>query len=352
MTDHPKEVNSRRSGTMIRSVGYSIVLLSAAILFGVWWGVKQGPEVVVYTSLDPVFSRTILADFEKETGIVARPVFDTEATKTTGLIERLRRERNRPLCDVLWSNEPLRTIRLANEGLFAPHASISGEAIPENFRDATYRWTGFAARARVAAFDPKRLDPSEAPGTLEELLDPKFRGEVAIADPRFGTTGSHCAALLAWWGEDRYRDWLRGLVENEVQVVAGNSTSRDRVLSGEALIGLTDTDDVEVARRAGDSIDESFFPDEGTLVLPNTVAMVAGSSHSDSAIELIEYLLSPECEATLAASPSRQIPLRAEVPIPVGGLKLEEVKQMPVTLEAAASVLPRAIEIAVEELGL
>jgi iron(III) transport system substrate-binding protein len=187
---------------------------------------------------------------------------------------------------------------------------------------------------------------------IEGLLDARFRGAVAIADPRFGTTGSHLAALLALWGEERYRRFLEGLVANGAQVVAGNSTSRDRVLSGEALLGLTDTDDVEVARRAGDSIDEGFFPAEGTIVLPNTLAVIEGAPHPAEARALVEWLLAPAIEAELAASPSRQIPVRADVPVPASGLRLADVPKLPVTLTGAAAALPRAIEIAREELGL
>ena len=334
-------------------------LVTIALLFAVA-GLAAGlhflgpgvPTVVVYTSLDPVFSRTVLAEFEEETGIRVEAVFDTEATKTTGLIERIRRERERPICDVLWSNEPLRTIALAGDGHFAPYVSPHAASIDPAFRDADGLWTGFAARARVVAFDPDKIEQGALPRTLEDLTEPRFRGEVAIADPRFGTTGSHLAALLAAWGEARYRAYLEGLVANEVQVVAGNSTSRDRVLSGESRLGLTDTDDVEVARRAGDRIAESFLPAEGTLLLPNTVALVDGAPNREAAEALIDFLLDPAREAALAASPSRQVPLRSDVPVPESGLRLVDVPRMEVSLEDAAAALPRALEIAREVLEL
>jgi len=40
-------------------------------------------EVVVYTTVDQVFSEPILKDFEKETGIKVKAVYDTEETKST-----------------------------------------------------------------------------------------------------------------------------------------------------------------------------------------------------------------------------------------------------------------------------
>ena len=51
-------------------------------------------EVVVYTSLDKVFSQPVLEKFEKQTGIKVKAVYDSEATKTTGLVNRLIAESN------------------------------------------------------------------------------------------------------------------------------------------------------------------------------------------------------------------------------------------------------------------
>lgn len=40
-------------------------------------------EVVIYTSLDKLFSQPVLEAFEKQTGIKVLAVYDSEATKTT-----------------------------------------------------------------------------------------------------------------------------------------------------------------------------------------------------------------------------------------------------------------------------
>ena len=246
----------------------AVLLLLAPLTFLATGGCSEnGRQVVVYTSLDPVFSETILARFEERTGIDVRIVPDTEATKTTGLVERVRREKDNPRCDVLWNNEVLRTIRMAREGLFAPYRSPSAEAIPDRFRDARDLWTGFAARARVIAFDPAIVTRADVPKSHEELLDPRWRGKIVIADPRFGTTGSHLAFLFATIGEEKGREFLTALRANGAEVVGGNSTSRDRVVAGLADLGLTDTDDVEVVRRRGVSIDDVFVEEQAVIPL-------------------------------------------------------------------------------------
>ena len=57
-------------------------------------GKGDSPVVVIYTSQDEVFAEPILEEFEKQTGIQVRPVFDSEAVKTVGLVNRLLTERD------------------------------------------------------------------------------------------------------------------------------------------------------------------------------------------------------------------------------------------------------------------
>jgi iron(III) transport system substrate-binding protein len=62
-------------------------------------------EVVIYTSVDQIFSEPILSDFEKNTGIKIKAVYDVEASKTVGLVNRLLAEKGHPRCDVFWNSE-------------------------------------------------------------------------------------------------------------------------------------------------------------------------------------------------------------------------------------------------------
>src|SRR5918993_5541393 len=83
-------------------------------------GDKQ-PEVVVYTSVDQVFADPVLRQFEATSGLKVRAVFDTEETKSTGVLNRLIAEGNRPQADVFWSGDPMRPFALIKRGLVEPY---------------------------------------------------------------------------------------------------------------------------------------------------------------------------------------------------------------------------------------
>lgn len=298
-------------------------------------------EVVVYVALDEMFSRPILDRFEEETGLRVVAQYDTEASKTTGLVNRLLAERERPRADVFWNNEVVQTIRLKNEGILAPYTSPARETIPEDFKDTEGYWTGLAARGRVIIYNTDLV--SEPPASLHDFLDPTWKGKAAIARPLFGTTATHAAALFATWGDDHAKAFFEGLKANEVSILPGNATVRDLVAQGEYAIGLTDTDDANGA--VEDRLPAQWlFPDQGedgmgTLIIPNSVALIEGGPNSEGGKKLIDYLLSPEVEAALAKTRSIQIPLNPEVERPENVPELASVKTMDVAFDAVAEKL-------------
>src|SRR5262249_1756677 len=84
---------------------------------------SKSPSVVVYTSVDDEFARPIAEQFQKETGIQVHLVPDTEETKSTGLLNRLIMEKDRPQADVFWSGDPVRAATLKSKGVSAPYRS-------------------------------------------------------------------------------------------------------------------------------------------------------------------------------------------------------------------------------------
>lgn len=281
-------------------------------------------SVVLYSSADDFVLREVVQAFEAETGVRVRLLGDTEATKTTGLVQRLLSEKDAPRADVWWSSEPFGTIRLAREGVFEPATGIETGVRggwPVVAKDGT--WMGFAARARVIAYHTGRVNEEDAPRTLRELTDPRWRGRVGIARPEFGTTRGHFGALVEACGVGAFEAWLTAMKDNGVRLYSGNASAVRGVADGEIDVCLTDTDDVWVAQRNGWPVALIYeVPDEpgtpvdglpsfGPLLMPNTVALVRGGPGSPEARRrLVEFLLSERGERILAESDSGNIPLR------------------------------------------
>jgi iron(III) transport system substrate-binding protein len=268
------------------------------------------PEVVVYASVDEIYARAIFEAFTRETGVRVLPLFDTEEAKALGLANRVAAEKGRRGADVFWSGEALRTARLASLDLLEPYRPSTASAVGPEWRDAEGRWTGFGARARVIVYAPARV--AAPPRSIRELAKPEWRNRVAMANPLFGTTAAHVAALGRSLGEERTLELLKALKANGTRFVGGNSHVRDLVARGERDVGLTDSDDVWVGKDRGDAI-EMLVPDDG-LLIPNTAALVRNAPNPAEARRFLDFLLRPETESLLAKGRSRQMPVRGELP--------------------------------------
>ncbi len=361
------------------------IILAILAMTGRWdrVSVKAPPlrKVVLYTSVDDPISRVIADRFRQEFGILVEMVGDTEATKTTGLVQRLAGEKDHPRADVWWSSEPLGTVLLARQGVLAPMTSPpldaeKGTPWPAEYKAADGSWHAFALRARVIAYNSRWVKVVNAPRTLRELTGPDWKGKVGMARPQFGTTRTHMAALVAMHGGDEVRKWLEAMKANGLKLYDGNASVARGVGFGELDVGLVDSDDVWEAKRnvwpvamnyeanesrvangsqseetPGGAMSRGEMSSLGPMLIPNTAGIVKDCPHPAEARLLAEFLLSEKVEDLLADMDQRTVPIRP-------WLSAEEDRKGNVAPNPAAidwdrvaDALPEAMRICEEVLG-
>jgi len=294
---------------------------------------KSAPpqSVVVYTSVDDVFARPVAERFQKQSGITVKLVPDTEETKSTGLVNRLIAEKARPVADVFWSGDPVRAAVLKAKGVSAPYRSPNAAGLPPQFSDAEGHWTALSARARIILYNKNLVPAGAEPKALADFLAPQWTGKTCLANPLFGTTSMHAAALFETLGDAKAREFFTGLRANGVKVLSSNGEVKRRVGDGEFAFGLTDTDDANEALKDGKPVGV-IYPDAdgaGTLLVPNAAVLIAGGPNAANGKRFVDFLLTAEVEQMLAES-AAQMPLRAGVPVPAGVKRVEEIKALTV----------------------
>lgn len=318
----------------------SSVILVAVMM--VLWSRSSNDAVIVYTSVDQVFSEPILRRFESKTGIRVRAVFDTEETKSTGVLNRLIAEAQNPQATVFWSGDPVRPFLLIDRGIVEPYACPSAATIPQGFKDVGGTWTGFAARARVLLLNRQSLGDRPLPRSVRDLADPQWKGQAAIANPLFGTTTMHVAAWFSTWGDEEAKRFMNALKDNDVRIASSNGEVKRLVVAGEVVFGLTDTDDANEAVKEGAPV-EVVYPDQGgmgTLVMPTTVVLIRGGPQADLGRKLIDFLISPEVERLMAQS-AAHMPLHPDVPTPAQVRRVGDIRAMTVDYARVASDMER-----------
>lgn len=286
----------------------TLVVPVAAILLAWLWIQQDRRGLVVACAHDAEFATLVFDAFTQATGIPVTPLYDTEATKSLALVERIQRENGKPTADVLWNNELLGMLELERRGLLAPHAGEGWKRMPAAFREPNGLWTGLAARMRGMIVNTSLVSAAEA------AKDPLPAGDLSMftmAKPQFGTTLTHAAALWQEMGADAFKAWWADAQQRGMKVVPGNGMTRNLVADGVCRAGFTDTDDYVGAREAGKPVAfvPARLPSGKTIAIPNAVALLRGAKHEREAKAFIDFLLSAETELLLANSPARQIPL-------------------------------------------
>ncbi len=319
-------------------------VVAALVLTSLWLVSGSGDgsnSLVVYCAHDAVYANQILKDFALQTGIHVDVRYDTEATKSLGLINLIVQEQQQPRCDVFWNNEMLGTLDLKSQGLLEPYQGLGWERLPDKYRDLEGYWVGFGARVRVVIVNTLQISADEQTIQIVVALE---TSKAAVAKPLFGTTLTHYTVLWHSWGPQRLKAWHHELRLRGIREVSGNGPVKDVVAGGTCAVGLTDTDDVFVAideglpvdmlpvrieltrldagpvsaleTISGDSTEMLNFSDPSrngasgrTICIPNTVAIIRGTKHRRAAQKLVDFLASAETELALARSKSRQVPL-------------------------------------------
>lgn len=314
----PSSPRARADAPLLIRVAAPLVVIAAVVVaYRVIWG--GGEALVVYCAHDAVYAEKVLRGFEETEGIPLSIVYDTEATKSLGLVERLIREKDAPRCDVFWNNELLGTVDLAERGILAAYRGPGYGRTPEGLKDPGGLWAGFAARLRVYIVNTERMPATEE--AVKAALARDDLSRVAIAKPLYGTTLTHYCVLWRAHGAESVKAWHRDMRRRGVRELLGNATVKNAVAEGVCDLGFTDTDDFFLAVDAGRPVEmvpvsiETFVvsPSNGgpgpVICIPNTVCIVRRTRRRDEAEKLVDYLLSEETELALSRSKSRQVPL-------------------------------------------
>lgn len=330
-----------------------LVAWSVTLLTSLTGCSKPAARVVLFCAQDREFAQAVLGDFRHGTGLEVVPKFDTEADKSVSLYVELVQDKARPRCDVFWNNEILSTLRLQKQGLLEPHDSPAAAPYPASARAGDHTWHAFAARARVLIVNTDLVEPAVMPRSLFDLADPRWRGQVVMARPQFGTSATQAACLFEVLGSNQAKEYYRALKGNAVQLAPGNKQAAEWVGRGRtpagapAALGITDTDDALAEVQAKRPVALVFADGDGnspgrmgSLFIPNTVAIIKGGPNPEGARKLVDFLLSPGTERALAQNEGHQIPLNpgVAVALPAHLKRPGEVKAMEVDFDRAADL--------------
>ena len=307
------------------------------------------PTLTLYNAQHEELLREIVPGFTEATGIKVQMRNGSDFELANQLVQ----EGEASPADVfLTENSPAMTL-VDSRGLFAKLDDATLAQVPPQFSPANGRWTGFAARSTVLAYNTDAVEESELPTSILELAEPQWEGRISFS-PSGADFQAIVSAVVDLEGEAAARTWLEGLKANGT-VYDGNNVVMNSVNGGQVDAGVLYhyywyRDQEESGANSDDTALHYFSgQDAGAFISVSGAGVLKSSDNADEAQEFVKYLSGLEGQTTLAESYALEYPLNPDVPASPAIKPLDELE--PPTIEMSGLNGPVVIEL-MQEAGL
>ena len=300
-----------------------LVLLSAC---RVEWGADQkqivsesaaSGETMVYTSAYPPVVAALEALAKEQLHGVTVRWFQAGSEKLAARLDAELLAAN-PGADLLMASDPIYYEKLKRAGAFIPYASLRALRLDRRYVDPDGAFVACRLSAMGLVVSDKVIDP---PKSFADLWSGRFKGAVTLPDPLGSGTMFSTALVLA----SRYPAFASALRKNGATSSGGGTAAVDRLLRGEASVGMAL---VENARMAKSDRVRFVVPSDGAVVIPGDLAIVKGTKRLVLAQKVYDFLLSEPAQRVFVANHLHS-PF-SELPPPEGAPALVELDVKPV----------------------
>ena len=300
-------------------------------------------ELVVLAGPQEDWAQAMVAAFQKKYGIKTTYVRMSSGES----LARLRAEAGDPSFDVWWGGPNEGQMAAYAEGLIEPYVPPRAAEIPDELKDKNGVWTGIYVGALGFCSNKELLDQigMDPPTSWDDLLNPKLKNGIAVADPRTsGTAYTFLYTQVVLRGEDAAFDYLKKVDKNIFQYTKSGSAPGRMAAAGEVPVAIIFSHDcVKFREETGVDLVVSF-PKEGTGYEIGAEALIKGAKHPNAAKLWMDWALSPEAQAIAATVKSYQVPSNPNTPVPEKAISLDQVKLLPYDHEESGKLRARLSE--------
>ena len=272
------------------------------------------------------------------------PGIETVVIRTTGQVayERLMQElKNKtPQCDVFSSTDIAHYPALRARGALAHCAPVNAAALAQPFHglgEDGYYYPAIASLQGMIYRNDK-VTGEDIPRRLTDLLDPKWKGQIATGHPAFsGYFGQFVVAVRKLYGWE----FFEKLAKNNPRIGRSAGDPITLLNAGECMVGFSAASVSLQSAGHGNPIG-FVYPADGTLLTVGPSAVLAEAPHPNAGRLFLEWMLSPEFAELCAAQ--HMVPVRADAPPILGGKPLSEVKLLTLTTAEIAAGIPDVVE--------
>ncbi|ART71022.1 iron ABC transporter substrate-binding protein [Mycobacterium dioxanotrophicus] len=275
---------------------------------------EKSDELLIYNAQHESLTKEWIDAFTKQTGIKVtyRQGGDTE------LGNQLVAEGGASPADVFLTENSPAMAAVERAGLFADVSADTVKQVPEQYRPASGKWTGVAARTTVFAYNTTKLRPEQLPTSLLDLQQPTWKGRWG-APPAKADFQAIVAALLALKGEPATAQWLAGMKTNAVLYkdnIATLKAVNDGEVDGGVVYHYYWFRDQSKAKEISGNTALHYFGngDPGAFLSLSGGGVLKSSKKQQQAQQFLQFITSKAGQEVLQNGTSYEYPVASGVP--------------------------------------
>ncbi|MBE2895915.1 ABC transporter substrate-binding protein [Pasteurellaceae bacterium HPA106] len=274
-------------------------LVAASLLIaGVFTATAQAKgRLVVYCSATNAMCESEVQAFSKKYDV--KTSFIRNGSGST--FAKIEAEKNNPQADVWYGGTFDPQSQAGELGLLEAYQSPNLKEIDEKFRDPGKVKGNLSSAIYIGILGfgvnterLKKLGINEVPKCWKDLLDPRLKGEIQIADPQSsGTAYTAIATFVQLWDEGKAFQYFKDLDKNISQYTKSGITPARNAARGESAVGIGFLHDYALEKEKGAPL-ELIAPCEGTGYELGGVSILKGARNLDNAKLFVDWALSKE----------------------------------------------------------
>lgn len=292
-----------------------VVLIANVIDIKVFSPVEEEPErhvLKIHSPLNERIIQPIVKEFQESTGIQV----EYTSAGTLDLLNALENKGDKYLMDIMWGG--------SKEYLNA--YSYLFETIDRTGTGKDYV-LGYNQLPIVLIYNTKLVPKEEAPRSWRTILNPKWKGKLAMADPKAsGSAYIALSFLLEMDSDEKNYNWLNAkrLIQNiNGKILAKSSEVYEGVAAGDFSIGISMEEAAINYINQGKDIDIIYLK-EGTPVINDSIALMKDAKNKDEAKTFIEFVLNKKVQSYMVDRFYLRS-VRKDVDVPLGLIPMEEI---------------------------
>lgn len=264
-------------------------------------GEAGADTLVIYSGRNEGLVGGLLERLEQETGTKVEVRYGGSAEMAAQILE----EGDGTQADLFFSQDAGALGALGEQGRLVTLPDDVVNLVPQKYRAADGTWVATSARARVVAYDPGQVSDVDLPSTVDDIVDPRWRGQVGFA-PTNASWQAFVTGLRVLRGDDGARAWLTKFAANEPQRYKNNLAVLDAVDKGQISLGLINHYYwyERVAELGEQAVNAKlhFVGGDDPLGLVNVAGagVLEGTDSHDAAVKAVRFLLSDEAQRYFA----------------------------------------------------